>query len=329
MRLTQLAQALDDGRWRCGVCQWRCNVASGETGRCLVRVGQRDGIAVENDSVISAANVGPIEDHRLWHCFPGAAVLAIGGWGYAFPADQQRGQYATLPVDEQARRRLAPERAATFALERLCRGVVWTFSDPSVAQEYVLDLLQSARASSRFTAVVTSGYMTEEALDQIGHYLDAMSFELRAFDSAAYERLAGIDEWRGVLAIAERAKERWNCHIEVTTRLHPNVNDAPEHLYELARWIHDALGPYTPWHVLPGDAGAAAAATVGRARRIGHEVGLHFIYTSDRTQHTLCPSCNAVAIERNTETARLVNVDDGRCTNCGAHLHIRTSLFKR
>jgi pyruvate formate lyase activating enzyme len=329
MRLTQLAQTLDDGRWRCDVCQWRCDIASGEIGRCLVRVAQPDGIVVENHGVISAANVSPIEDHRLWHCFPGAPVLAIGSWGYAFPADQQRGQYANVPTEERLRRTLAPERAATFALDRLCRGVVWTFSDPSVSQEYVLDLLQSSRANSRFTAIVTSGYVTEAALDQIGHYLDAISLELRAFDDAAYERLTGVAEWRGVPAIAERARERWNCHIEVTTRLHPNVNDAPEHMYALTRWIHDALGPYTPWHVLPGDAGAAAAATVGRARRIGHEVGLHFIYTSDRTQQTHCPSCNTVVIERIAESVRLVHFDDGRCTNCGTRLPIRTSLFKR
>src|ERR671935_2008 len=117
MRLTELVEREDDGRWRCGVCQWRCS--------------------------------------------------------------------------------LAPERAAAVALERLCRGVVWNYSDPSVSVEYVTEVLQFSRASSRYTALVTSGYSTIAALDRYGHYLDGISLELRAFDDAAYKRLAGIDHWRG------------------------------------------------------------------------------------------------------------------------------------
>ena len=107
MRLTELVEPIEGGGYRCGVCQWRCTLAPGEAGRCLVRVGAEDGIAVLNDGLISAAHVGPIEDHRLWHLLPGTQVLTLGGWGYAFPADQPRGQYANIPDDESKRRRLA------------------------------------------------------------------------------------------------------------------------------------------------------------------------------------------------------------------------------
>src|SRR5262245_48360473 len=99
MRLTQLVQSVDANRRRCGVCQWRCTLAPGETGRCLVRVNQTDGIAALNDGMISAATIGQIEDHRLWHLLPGTPVLALGSWGYAFPADQSRGQYARINAD--------------------------------------------------------------------------------------------------------------------------------------------------------------------------------------------------------------------------------------
>lgn len=329
MRLTQLAESLADGRQRCDVCQWRCDLAVGESGRCLVRRGSAEGIVVEHDGLISAAEVTTIEEHRLWHMLPGTAVLALGGWGYAFPTDQQRGQYARIPEEPAKRRRLDPERAANFALDRLCRGVVWTYSDPSVSLEYVQDLLAVSRASSRYTAIVTSGYATVAALDQFGHYLDAISLDLRAFDDAAYARLAGVDQWRSILAFAERASQHWGCHIEVTTRLHPGVNDAPEQVQALAGWIRDALGAQTPWHVLPGDAGAAAAATVGRARRLGHEAGLHFIYAADPHQSTQCFSCGVTVIERSAGGVRVSGLEQGHCTNCGADLKIRTSIFKR
>ena len=328
MRLTELVERMPDGQLRCGVCQWRCVLAPGETGRCLVRVGSEAGIVVENDGLISAATVGPIEDHRLWHFFPGTPVLSLGSWGYAFPSDQQRGQYARIPDDQSKRRRLDPDRAAIVALERLCRGVVWSYSDPSVAQEYVLDLLQLCRANSRYTALVTSGYMTIAALDQIGHYLDGLSLELRAFEDAAYSRLTGVEHWRGILDVAVHARERWHCHVEITTRLHPNVNDATEQVQVMAGWIRDALGPHTPWHVLPGDAGAAAAATVARARRLGHEVGLYFVYGPEPGQSTLCPSCALTVVERSANGTRTAGMEGSRCAECGDDLHMRTSIFK-
>lgn len=329
IRLTQLVESLPDGRWRCGVCQWRCELGPNDVGRCLVRAGNESGIAVLNDGLISAATVGMIEDHRLWHFFPDTPVLTLGGWGYAFPADQQRGQYANIPEDESKRRKLDPERAATVALERLCRGIVWTYSEPAISQEYVLDLLRTSRANSRYTALVTTGYMTIAALDQIGHYLDGLSLEIRGFDDAVYRRLASIEQWRGILETAAHAQRRWNCHIEITTRLHPGVNDSPEQIQGLAGWIRDTLGPHTPWHILVGDAGAAAAAAVARSRRIAREAGLHYVYSSDPGQSTACYSCGATVIERSGNSARVVGLEGRRCSACGTDLHIRTSIFKR
>ena len=329
MQLTELVDHNADDRLRCGVCQWRCSLAVGESGRCGVRLASAAGIEVLNDGLISAAIFSPIEDHGLWHFFPDTQTLAIGSWGYAFPSDQQRGQYGAIPDDESKRRRLAPERVAAVALERLCRGVVWSFSDPSVSLEYVTDILKFSRASSRYTALVTSGYSTLEALDQFGHYLDGINLDLRAFDDAAYRRLAGVEEWRGILDVAAQAKQRWNCHVEVTTRLHPNVNDAAEQVQALGGWIRDTLGAHTVWHILPGDAGAAAASSVARARRLAHEAGLHYIYGPEPGQTTRCHACNTTLIERSGTAGRVVGIIDGRCHSCGADPEFRLSIFKR
>lgn len=329
MRLTELIELIEPGQMRCGVCQWGCNLAPGQVGQCRVRVGTPAGIEALADGMISAALFGPVEEYRLWHFFPSTQVLAVGSWGYAFPADQQRGQYGEPPAEEEKRRQLAPERAASVALERLCRGVVWSFSDPSVSLEYVADLLKASRAASRYTALATSGYATLAALDQFGRYLDGINLELRAYDDAAYRRLAGIEHWRGILEFALHARSQWGCHIEVTTRLHPNVNDTPEQVQALGGWLRDQLGSHTPWHILPGDAGAAAAASVARARRLAHELGLQYIYGPEPGQHTRCHQCHAVMIERSGVAGRVVGITDGRCSACGADPQMRLSIFKR
>ncbi len=326
--LATLAQPLADKAYQCLACQWRCTLTPGEIGRCQMRIGRAEGIELLNHGLISGAAIGPIEDYRLWHFFPDTTVLAIGGWGYALPLDQQRGPYGALPTDPSKQRRLDPQRAADFALERLCRGVVWAFAEPAVNFEYLLALLQLSRAASRYTAIVTSGMLSLEALSELGPYLNGISLDLRGFSDHAYHRLGGISEWRQILRFAEEAQHRWKCHVEITTRIHHGVNDHPDELRDLVEWIKSTLGEATPWHVLPGDAGSETAAATMRARRIGHEGGLQFIYGHEANQATRCPMCHATLIERQHGGSRKVGLDGSRCRHCGYATNMYLSIFK-
>ncbi len=327
--LAELLTPSDDGAFHCAACQWRCALRPGEIGHCHVRAATEEGITLLNFGLISGAAIGPVEDHRLWHFFPDTLMLSIGGWGYAFTTDQQRGPYATIPTDPAKQRRLDAERAANFALEKLCRGVVWAYGEPAVSHEYVLALLQLSRASSRVTALCTTGVLTPEALESFAPYLDAISFDLRGFSDASYARLGGIPDWRECLAIIAQAHARFHCHIEVSTRIHNGVNDSLDELRELAAWIVANLGDHTPWHVIPGDAGSETAASVVRAKRIGHESGLHYVYGAEVTQATRCPGCQATLITRTNGVARLIGLKDGLCEVCNHDAQIQLSIFKQ
>jgi pyruvate formate lyase activating enzyme len=329
MQLAQLATKIGSEETRCDACLWRCVLRPDEIGRCLVRTGHPDGVAIQNTSLISAASVEAVETFRLWHFFPDSIMLSIGSWGYAFPTDQQRGPYAQIPTATSQLRELPPEKIAAFALKQLCRGVVWAYGEPAVSFEYVLSMLQSSRAASRVTALQTTGYMTVEALDQFGPYLDAISLDLRGFGDTAYTRLAGIPHWQDILDIVQRAHTHWKCHVEITTRLHHGVNDDPNELRAMVAWIRDILGEQIPWHVLPGDRGAETAASVVRARRIGHEGGLQFVYGPEPNQATQCPRCQATLISREGGVSRMTGVQDGQCTRCGFKPYLRTSIFKQ
>lgn len=326
--LADLTSVGADGVPVCNACQWRCALPPGTTGRCQVRSGTAEGIVLHNHGLIAGASIGPIEDHRLWHFFPDSLVLAIGGWGYATVTDQGRGPYGAIPLDPAKQRKLEANRAANFALERLCRGVIWAFGEPAVNHEYVRGLVQLSRASSRYTAMVTTGAMTLEALDQFGHYLDGMSLDLRGFSAASYARLGGLPDWRQVLAVAERTRHHWKCHMEVITRIHHGVNDDADELRAMITWIKDALGPHTPWHVLPGDAGSETSAATMRARRLGMEHGLHYVYGSEPNQATRCPACHHTLITRTGGVARLVGLNGSACGECGHESRLHLSIFK-
>ena len=100
-----------------------------------------------------------------------------------------------------------------------------------------------------YTVYVTNGYMTPEALDMLGPYLDAWRVDIKGFTDEFYRKLAGITHWEGILETAERAKKKWNMHIEVITNIIPTLNDDDKQLTGIAHWIRDNLGDLTPWHV--------------------------------------------------------------------------------
>ena len=329
MLVTQFSKRVEQGALRCDACQWRCILRPGEVGQCHMRSATEEGIIAHNYGLISAASVSPIEEFRLWHFFPDSIALAIGGWGYAFPVDQQRAPYAAIPEEKEEQRNLPPEKAASFALKQLCRGVVWSYSDPAVSAEYVLDLLKSSRASSRYTAVVTNGFLTAEVLNNFGLYLHGISLDLRGFADGPYKRLAGVPTWRGVLEMAAMARQKWQCHIEVTTRVHHGVNDGQEQLRSMVNWIRETLGEQTPWHVLPGDAGAETAASVMRARRIGLEGGLYFVYGAEPNQVTRCPACQSTLITREEGVTRMAGLEENRCKFCGFEVNLYLSIFQK
>jgi pyruvate formate lyase activating enzyme len=128
-----------------------------------------------------------------------------------------------------------------LAKEYQCRGIAWTYNEPAVWFEYTLDSAKLAKESGLYTVYVTNGYMTTEALDAIGPYLDAYRVDIKGFTSEAYKTLANITKWEGILDNAKRAKEKWNMHVEVVTNIVNEINNDVFQLEGIARWIKDEL----------------------------------------------------------------------------------------
>lgn len=326
MRPTTLGSSVGDGLVRCDVCQWRCEVAPGDAGRCLVRRNDGGTLMALNDGLISAATIAPIEDHGFLHFFPESIALALGSWGTPFPKEQERSTYAFMPETESGRRVLEAERAVRFAQERLCRGIVWTYNDPLMEFEYLYDGVRLARAASRYTAIVSGGYWTIEALDRLGPYLDGINLRLFGFSDDSYAALAGVPQWRGIIDAARRALRRWRCHLEITYLLQPGANDSVAELQALAAWVREQLIPIIPIHVMPAQEGSNAG--IAHARQVLRQEGLKFVYGPDRTETTRCPSCGWPVIERPEGIPKLIGVEQGLCDNCGADLYLRRSMFK-
>ncbi len=337
MREALLYEKLPQGRVRCHVCQWRCNIGPGKLGVCRVRRNIDGVLYALNYAQVSSVAVDPIEKKPLFHFFPGSRVFSLGSWGCNFHCMHcQNWQIscADLPETEGGSRTLSAEASIELTKGEHCQGIAWTYNEPNIWLEYTLDGAKLAKENGLYTVYVTNGYITPEGLDMIGLYLDGYCVDVKGFSDRFYQELAKVPRWRGILEVTKRAKEKWGMHVEVVTNIIPTMNDDDEQLEGIAIWIRDNLGELTPWHVtrfypqhqllhLP----PTPIETLEHAYEIGKRVGLRFVYAGNVPGHerenTICYSCGNLLIGRMGYHIDIVGVEDSRCRFCGADLNMR------
>jgi len=338
-----LSEKLPDSRVRCNICQWRCTVGPGKYGVCKMYRNRDGTLHNMNYAQASSVAVDPIEKKPLFHFFPGSLVFSIGGWGCNFHCqDCQNWEISCvdLAAAENYSREVPPQEAIELTGRNRCQGIAWTYNEPTMWFEYTLDSARLAKENNLYTVYVTNGYMTPEALDTIGPYLDAWRVDVKGFTDDFYQKLARIRNWRGILEVAERAKVKWGMHVEVVTNIIPAMNDDEQQLKGIAGWIHDRLGELTPWHVTRFhpqhhliDLPPTPLSTLERAYEIGKEAGLKFVYLGNVPGHpsesAICYSCGKPVVERIGYQTRVVGLEGSKCKFCGAELNFRMPEAER
>ena len=333
-----LYQKLPDSRVQCNICQWRCTVNPEKSGVCRMYRNHHGVLYNLNYAKASSVAADPIEKKPLFHFYPGSLAFSIGGWGCNFHCQHCQNWEISCPSDNEPWLRsqdIPPQTAIDLTKRYHCQGIAWTYNEPTVWFEYTLDSARLAKENGLYTVYVTNGYITPEAMDAIGPYLDAWRVDIKGFSEALYRDLARIRNWRGILEVAKRAKDKWQMHIEVITNVIPTLNDDDQQLEDIAGWIKDELGELTPWHVtrfyphhnlihLP----ATPIATLERAYDIGQRTGLKFIYAGNvpghQSENTVCYSCGKLVVRRFGYEAEIVGLDGSKCRFCGAELNFRT-----
>jgi pyruvate formate lyase activating enzyme len=338
MQEALLYKKLSGSRVRCHTCQWQCTIGPGKLGVC--RMYRNDDGVLHSLNYADASSVAadPIEKKPLFHFFPGSRVFSLGTWGCNFHCKHcQNWQISCADPSSLERRSriISPQDAVAMAKRERCQGIAWTYNEPAIWFEYTLDSAKIAKKQGLYTVYVTNGFISSEALDAIGPYLDGYCVDVKGFTDHVYQHLATVTKWRGILDVAERAKHKWGMHVEVVTNVIPTMNDDDEQLEGIATWIRDKLGELTPWHVsrfYPQyqmlDIPATPVTTLERAHDIGKKVGLRFVYTGNVPGHdneqTMCYSCGNLIIGRTGYHINIVGMKGSRCRFCGADLNMRT-----
>jgi len=328
---------LEGDKVRCTACARYCTIPSGSHGFCFVRKNVGGRLLLLSYGKASAIQVDPVEKKPLSHFRPGTRVFSIGTVGCNW-----RCQYCQNAEISQERevvgRSLSPKAAVQGAQRYGCQGVTFTYNEPTIFAEYALDVIQEAHAAGLFANFVTNGYMTPEAVEALGPHLDAVSIDFKGSGEAGF--LRKYIAAKGPEPIFESAigLKRRGVHVEVTDLIVPHVGESVDATRKLARFVVDQLGPETPLHLLrfhPDykmmDLPDTPVATLERLHAVAKAEGLDYVYLGNvwghPLEHTYCPKCGDIAVERFGFTIRSWNLDrENRCVACGHRIPIVGSL---
>ncbi len=323
---------LDDSKVHCDLCPVGCDLKEGQIGSCGVRANIGGKLMTFTYGTVTSAAVDPVEKKPLFHFYPGHLTLTIATPGCNLHCKGcQNWQISQVPkgliFEEKGfeETMVEPEFIVEQALAHNCRSVSYSYSDPTIFAEYMIDVAKLAREKGLLNIMVTACYINREPLEEINRYMDAYSIDLKFFSDEAYRRYS-----KGRLdPVLENIKYlhstgKW---IELTTLIVPRYLDR-EQVRGIARWIVSELGPDIPWHLsrfFPHyralDLPPTPEEDLFDAYRIGREEGLNYVYVGNLWgndyESTYCPSCGKVVIERKGFTVNSLALDGNRCRGCG------------
>jgi len=236
-----------------------------------------------------------------------------------------------------------PEQIPILAAENDCEGVGFSYNEPTIFVEYVIDAAREAHRKGKYAVFVTNGYGTPESVRAIKGYVDAVVVDYKGSGEELFQR-------RQTMTVsAEPIKETLlelkaqKIHTELTDLIIPQVGEDLGEAKRLCDWLYDNLGPdvpiqFTRFH--PDYKMLEIPSTPYELLLKHHEIavkaGLNYAYIGNvpgsPQEHTYCPGCHEVVIERHGFMITGWNLDANyRCRGCGHKIPIegkRASRFR-
>jgi len=314
----------------CRLCPKLCTIREDKSGFCRVRENRKGTLYATNYGKVTSYGMDPIEKKPLYHFFPGSLILSFGTVGCNLRCGFC--QNWSIAHGDPDTVYITPEQAVETARQQIKdgypnTGIAYTYSEPFMWYEFVLDTARLAGKAGLKNVLVTNGYINETPLREILPYIDAMNIDVKGFTEDYYRKHC-IGRLEPVLRTVEIACAE--CHVELTNLLVTGLNDSSEEIERLVDWIA-SLDREIPLHFsryfpnfemnLP----ATPLETLKRAGDIARKK-LSYVYIGNAReldeQDTYCPECGEKLISRTGYTTRVVGLDGKTCRHCGRGINI-------
>jgi pyruvate formate lyase activating enzyme len=313
---------------RCQLCARNCLIPEGERGRCRARMNVGGELKSLVYGRIVSVHVDPIEKKPFYHFLPGSAAYSIATAGCPLSCRFcQNWEISQARPEDHAPRFVPAERTAGAAAGRRAPVIAFTYNEPTVFTEYLLDVAHHARQRGIRTALVSCGFMNEAPLAAMCKALDAIKIDLKGFSPEFYRNVCRAELQPVLRSIKQVARS--GTHLELVNLVVPTLNDSEKMLTALSRWVVGEIGPDVPVHFtrfhpdyqlrhLP----PTPVATLVRARDIAMQQGIRYAFVGNVPghpgNHTYCHACGKVVIERRGFFVTGRHLRGGRCRFCDA-----------
>ena len=311
---------------RCLLCANGCAIVNGQRGKCRTRMNVNGELKSLVYGRPVSIHIDPIEKKPFYHYLPGSAAysLATAGCPLRCKFCQNWEISQASPEDHQVSF-TPPAKIVDGAYANKAPVIAFTYNEPTVFTEYLTDIARDAKKQGIRSVLISCGFMNEAPLAEMCKVLDAIKIDLKGYSEAFYHTACGV-ELRPVLrSIKQVAKSR--VHLEIVNLVVPTLNDSDKMLQELINWILGEVGPDAPVHFtrfhpdyqllnLP----PTPVATLERAYNMAIAKGMHYPYVGNVPghpgNHTYCPNCKKIVIERQGFFITGMNMKDGCCKFC-------------
>ncbi len=218
---------------RCLLCPHLCLIANSKTGKCRERKNVDGQLYSLNYGVITSIGLDPIEKKPLYHFMPGTTILSFGSRGCNLSCSFCQNHRISLEPNPPSVI-MSPEEAVQKVKDEHLTSIAFTYNEPTVWYEFMLDTARLARESQIKTVCVTNGFINKEPLEELLGYMDAFNIDLKSFSESFYRKICG-GQLEPVLSTIKTINKR--AHLEITTLVVENENDDLVELEELFKWI--------------------------------------------------------------------------------------------
>jgi pyruvate formate lyase activating enzyme len=311
----------------CSLCPRYCEIGEGKRGFCFIRQNIGGKLYSMGYGRPTGFAVDPIEKKPLNHFYPGSHILSFGTAGCNLGCKFCQNWSISKAALEDAHSIFAsPEDVVALAREYGLKSIAYTYNDPVIFGEYVIDISRIAREEGIKSVMVTAGYIDKEARKELFQYIDAANVDLKAFSEKFYHKIT-YSHLKDVLDTLRWIKNETNVWLEITTLLIPGMNDSDAEIANMCDWILHNLGDGVPLHFTAFhpdfrmmDIPHTPANTLRKARSIAFDEGIKYCYVGNvhdmEGQTTYCPGCQYKLIERDWHTVIFNKVVDGKCARC-------------
>ena len=328
MKIAKWWEPAEKNKLLCTLCPRYCKIGEGQNGFCYIRQNHGGKLYTVGYGRPTGFAIDPIEKKPLNHFYPGTSVLSFGTAGCNLGCKFcQNWSISKAKLDESNSLESSPEDVVNLARHYNSPSIAFTYNDPTIFGEYVIDISKIARDEGINSVMVTAGYIDKNARKDIYKFIDAANVDLKGFTERFYNKLT-FSSLGDVLDTLIWLKNDTDVWFEITTLLIPGENDSHDEIKNECGWILQNLGDSVPLHFTAfhpdfrmRDREKTPAATLEEARDIALSMGIKYCYVGNihnlEGQTTYCPNCKTPLIKRDWHSVLVNKISSGRCHKCG------------